>query len=303
VTYSWTAPSGTVHKIGFILAQGAGDASYLGATEVPVSLALEWIDAKGQWPETLTAHQRMLDDFVAEDPRRGPRTFKVRLPASGSPGRFELDTSSWLPGAFTRYPASDRPAPPTANSPLNYFSAEGATLFTKSLHCRLPFASEWTSALEARAAGQPNLRDARWNLQLEHQKTQKDQYWPDADIFLPADRPTGLKVYTDAVAVTTDDDGLLWFADAQSGGVANRYHHLLGNVAEFVAGEDGAVFVIGGSALAPPELEPTRSYPVDLGDATLGFSDVGLRLAFTVGKLSGSLETQRILNAIPLLRE
>jgi hypothetical protein len=82
------------------------------------------------------------------------------------------------------------------------------------------------------------------------------------------------------------------------------FHDLVGNVAELTLEDGGSsqslapdpgvietyfsksenqarVRVIGGSALSPPELGFDQGLPVDFKQASNGYSDVGLRLAFT----------------------
>jgi hypothetical protein len=67
-----------------------------------------------------------------------------------------------------------------------------------------------------------------------------------------------------------------FFRPAEESGSA--FDAMLGNVAEIVLRADGSFGVVGGSALAPPDTDPRRVYPVD--DASRGYADVGVRLAF-----------------------
>jgi hypothetical protein len=87
-------------------------------------------------------------------------------------------------------------------------------------------------------------------------------------------------------------------------GQTPRLRHLLGNVAEYLFDESSKqFFVAGGSALSPPEIDPLKSYPVDLRLASEGFSDVGLRLAFNApGGVAGRSRLQQLLKNQPFLR-
>jgi hypothetical protein len=210
---------------------------------------------------------------------------------------------------------------------MQYVSPEAALFVARRLGCRLPTPSEWRAAFKADGGG--NLRDATW---LEHRKYIAEIHaakprarvqWPDAGIFLTPDAV--VRARADAQPVTTDDDGLLWFAPVGSG---STLQHMTGNVAEFVldaaeafdqkfadpasatpsalrAFVDDArdqLKVIGGSALSPPELwngtdRPFHAaLPVSLSSARIGFSDVGFRLAFTSPADPLVAKLQRILD-------
>ena len=102
-----------------------------------------------------------------------------------------------------------------------------------------------------------------------------------------------------APVVTPEDDGTLWFAPTTSGSA------WLCIVAELVTSravdpESGpgtvegwseqirsgglGVSVIGGSALSGPETDPMQAVGLSTRRADNGYSDVGFRLALTVGQ-------------------
>ncbi|HHN77218.1 MAG TPA: hypothetical protein ENK11_00890 [Phycisphaerales bacterium] len=124
--------------------------------------------------------------------------------------------------------------------------------------------------------------------------------WPDDGVFLPKDATAS----RGPVAESHDwSDGTPRFGPVSSDR-QHPFHHILGNVAEYVLldGAPEALFtdrdsdladgflmadltnrigVIGGSAPSPPSSAPSRVEPLDGVLSMSGFSDVGLRLAFT----------------------
>jgi hypothetical protein len=175
-----------------------------------------------------------------------------------------------------------------------------------------------------------NLRDERWLAQKEHivdlVSTGKSIIdWPDSGIFWPGDMPEPQRrTDRNATERTTENDGYLWFSAVGIGSGA-PIRNMIGNVAEYVfesAQEPGAttpmspesivelldkqaksLFVIGGSAMSPPELEIDRPYPVAPAAARRGFSDVGLRLAFAPPDESLLEKFKRLVAAQPYLVE
>jgi hypothetical protein len=72
---------------------------------------------------------------------------------------------------------------------------------------------------------------------------------------------------------------------------ATQFDALLGNVAEFIKRDDGSFAVIGGSILAPADLEPLRAHPAD--DPAKPFADVGIRLAFDDNRTPDAIASLR----------
>ena len=151
-----------------------------------------------------------------------------------------------------------------------------------------------------------NLRDQTFKVLLDFRSAGNKPtgvFDPDAQVFpsqpmQPADRVTA-----------TSEDGFLWFARVSEdvGGGPRVFHHLIGNVAELVF-EDPAFCdakekaqlgemvqspasdkhrVIGGSAMSKVADPVNVPMPVPLVESdksavsTRGFSDVGMRPAFT----------------------
>jgi formylglycine-generating enzyme required for sulfatase activity len=195
---------------------------------------------------------------------------------------------------------------PSERHPVQYVPAEAAMYFAALCGCRLPTPAEWRAAYDGFEKDVPpaewNLRDKTWVVQRDHAAGARSADaghsppLPDDGIYLP---PVP-KAQTGAAArAFAHADGTLFFRPAgESGG--GTFRHLVGNVAEFVcdasepfeqladkrplrlkafAAESArALFVIGGSALSPPEVPLNTPMPVKPGAA---FADVGFRLAFT----------------------
>ena len=176
--------------------------------------------------------------------------------------------------------------------------------------CRLPTPEEWHAAFEAYEKAVPpaqwNLRDETWRVQKEHVAALGDTgprgpQLPDEGIYLPP-RQSGEPpaAATGAAAKSlAQRDGTLYFRPTDATG-GSTFRQLVGNVAEMVCDAPEAIaqlkertpqgiksfaadagtglFVIGGSALSPPELPTDRPLPLKPGAA---YADVGFRLAFT----------------------
>jgi formylglycine-generating enzyme required for sulfatase activity len=195
---------------------------------------------------------------------------------------------------------------PSEQHPVQYVTPEAAMYVAALVGCRLPTPGEWRAAYNGFEKGVPtaewNLRDKTWAVQRDHVAGMRSEggaqpaQLPDEGIYLPpvpkAQTGAAARAYPHA-------DGTLFFRPAgESGGATFR--HLVGNVAELVceasepfeqladkqpqrlkafAAESGrGLFVIGGSALSPPEVPLDAPLPVKPGAA---FADVGFRLAFT----------------------
>jgi formylglycine-generating enzyme required for sulfatase activity len=201
---------------------------------------------------------------------------------------------------------------PSDAHPVQHVSAEAAMLFAGLCGVRLPTAHEWAVAYEQFGKDVPaekwNLRDKTFAQQRDYAAAaRRDEaaQMPDAGIFPVARGVDGKPVASGAVArAGKQDDHTLYFRAVDSpelGGGSGNFRHLVGNVAELVCDAarpferyndrktpDGirkfatdnarALFVIGGSALSPPEApfdQPQEVKP----DAA--YADVGFRLAFT----------------------
>ncbi|MFM9996874.1 MAG: hypothetical protein ACKVU4_13865 [Phycisphaerales bacterium] len=201
----------------------------------------------------------------------------------------------------------------------------GAAVYVaRALGCRLPTAAEWRAAAQREGApiapGRWNLRDAAWETThnglaaiLTSKSLETDTRlnswfpWPDRGAYLPqAFRPGGggVQVGVQKLAVPRGStDGVALFAPVGSdvaAAPAATFHHIIGNVAEFVtqapiaesewpaatidavpvfvAARFGVFRVIGGSALSAEQVGEEAPHEID--DDVSGYSDVGFRLAF-----------------------
>jgi hypothetical protein len=302
-------------------------AFYLSTTEVPVGLFLDSVTALNFWKDM---SQLLWMYTPARDPRPGPRSWQWSQRRRGA---LATSTLVWLSGPGDHYPAqlatdSNRSVlkdpggdysetlNPSRNHPIQYVSPTAARYFAELLGCRLPTPAEWQAAYKASglatgAAGfRPNLRDQAWKLQWHwaNQTLATTPFSPDKGIFLPAAVEPENKAWTPAALAGRDsigsprfyDDGALFFRPVADR-AATEFSHLIGNVAEYTADAD-KVYVIGGSALSVPgPLDKPHEVP-DWKKNTQGFSDVGLRLAFSAPtppaqRLAAAIERQQYLLA------
>lgn len=298
----------------------SGGPAYLATTELSVAQAAAIASALGAPAEVA----KVLPRFdPREDPRQGPRSWQW----GGVAAKQIVPPREWLARATLEAAASDYPpgqAPPAPgwSDPIQQVSPSAAVYLAAMAGCRLPTVAEWGSARAQYAPEvtfeQSNLRDRRWRVQQEFVDgliaLGRPAQAADAGSFVPH----GLRMEGARAARSHPwDDGVLWFAPVDKGS-AGRVHHLVGNVAEWVfddavagSGEfkDAAaaqaliernarhVRVIGGSALSEPAIDPLIAARVDFDEAQEGYSDVGLRLAFSAGP-----ETQPLSFAAKLHR-
>ncbi len=307
----------------------AGRSAYLSTSEVSLGLFSSVVSKAtpsseiglGRWPEV----RPLLSPFDprTDDPRPGPRVWTWNPNASwawgsgdgprrGEPmipaGGVVSDAShGWLrpmtrPG-LAYYPPDlflgGGPAVPATVHPMQYVSPRAALFMARLTGCRLPSVDEWRRALAHKSDDAPNLRDHRWKRQYNHVRelvTYAPEF-PAAGIFWPLGSEHPAVADDETIAVEADD-GWLWFAPVE--GAKSGFHHLIGNVAEYVVesaedleslaadpeavagalGRGEQLRVIGGSALSSPQIAVDLPAPVPFSQSMEGFSDVGFRLAF-----------------------
>jgi hypothetical protein len=247
------------------------------------------------------------------DPRRGPRVWEWSAAGMSWPQLWlasdeDNDFAPHLRAErFNRMLLSNAAGGmPTADHPMQQISAETALWFAAICGCRLPTPGEWQEAFEQYEKNDPpqqwNLRDLTWELQRQYVSSGKisppTPLWPYEDIF-PAQG--GRVSLINDMRTRTTNDGALFFRPVGING-GSVFHHLVGNVAQFLCAEPkkfdemrrknslvalrdfvrepaGSLYVIGGSALSPPDAPVDKPLPVVRADQ--GYADVGLRLAFT----------------------
>ncbi|MCX5689854.1 MAG: hypothetical protein NTV94_08765, partial [Planctomycetota bacterium] len=199
--------------------------------------------------------------------------------------------------------------------PMTYLRLEAAAYIAAMAGCRFPTSTEMTSLLSLGEPGDSNRRDATWasqyayitqqNEALSIQAANRPKLLPDAAMFLTATDYTTRQ--EDGNAAVSRNDGQLWFSEVNKGGALSvqgvSVYHLFGNAAEFVCDAADVVpaisspnaavaavkasptsfLVMGASALSPARYEPGAKLAANWTAASSkdGFSDVGIRLAFT----------------------
>jgi len=294
-------------------------AAYLCTTEVSVGLFIDAVDAAQCWPDVLPS----LAGYVAgrtPNPVSGPRPWAFDVSGgSGAAQRIRLSDPAddlgrgWLPvGAKTNglpyYPDPQKPEPPSLASPMQFLGAQAAAYVSGLVGCRLPTTAEWLAAQELNAGATANRRDLAWRRLVEFLASKPIgvqnsmvKAWPDAGQCVPEGVPAYPQQRGKLEAAVSEDDGEVWFVPVGQG--QGVFRNLIGNVAEFVFDEPGAldskgdvtiaqvktalgkgssVRMIGASALSASEVEATRPYPLNWNRGSSGgFSDVGFRLAFS----------------------
>ncbi len=292
-----------------------GDASgggpyYICDVEVSVGLFGDMVAAKGDWE--IVAKLLGVDRSHL---RMGPKVWEWRRSA-----RRMLKSRHWFAATGKGkklYPSSWKVKKPSANHPMQYVSAAAALYFCRLLDCRLPTRSEWAAARSSLGGdiSSANLRDRRWDqenqflLDLARQSASvslADLERPDSDIFW-TDELGSLRRGANARPAVSTDDGILWFSEVSEGSGKGKIKHLVGNVSEFAfdspqfmersrpqkpdetvrflkkAEAVQGLYVIGGSALSPSEIDVKKGYRVPAKELGYfkGYSDVGFRLVFS----------------------
>jgi hypothetical protein len=279
-TYVNVIDADTRRTLRFRLVTSPSDGSsfYLCTTELPLELL---VDKAEQLRDSLPpSNDSMIGPSGWEWSSRGRmqhRTTWLRNRASvpDYPTDLVLGTNSHVLKID-----DDNPKP--SHHPAQQISPLAASKLASLLGCRLPTSDEWRAAYQvsnAAAARDQNLRDVTWDKQYRYAMQQPENVrrdlLPNAGIFLgvPQDRPNAL----------TNNDGKLWFSWVDSGGGRdNDFRHLVGNVAEYACDPaSGDYSVIGGSAMSPTDMKIDTAYRIDPGNVSKGYSDVGLRLAFS----------------------
>ncbi|HSH08815.1 MAG TPA: hypothetical protein VK995_00390, partial [Oceanipulchritudo sp.] len=292
VQYVWASENLKVNEgfdgyvLSFSLVESAGgDRFYISTDEVAAGLFFDWIDERAGWNSFRSRFPG--NAFGSDQPqkdiewRRGPRAWT--LEDNGTlVVAYDWQLQSNTQGVPVA-PGIDQG--PSRFSPMNYLTGDAALDWAANLECRLPTPDEFVMAREWANSNldDSNLRDSTWERQLryllEGSTSPSFDRWPDLECFAP----DGVVFVRgkDAKAATDTNDGILWFMEVGTpGSDPSKILNLHGNVAEFLsATESGNFLVVGGSAISPAEVDWKTPYPVP-GDSSMGFSDVGFRMAF-----------------------
>jgi hypothetical protein len=361
VTYTWKSRGGFDHTLEFRRIDETADAaSYLCTTEVSLRLCIDVVDSLGKW-EDVRAFTDMGHADPNNDGRRGPRVTawtgrdgKMVLSAPSNPDKTGLGWHRWVPPDNMKdipyYPDGGQPAPvpvpdgppkssPVLDDPVDFIAPGAAVYVARLLNCRLPTPTEWQKANDDYPTPKPNLRDKTWARQWDYIKSLKDQHkdngnadWPNQSML----RKKGATVppEVDGQPAVDADDGMLYFLPVNVGGDSVTkdggpvFHHLVGNVCEFVfedadamnkaafpptaqnikeiLGKGDKLRAIGGSAISPKDYDPKEPLKFTFTDKSDGFSDAGFRLAFSTGGGGGGTgnpadQLANILSSTPYL--
>lgn len=289
------------------------DESYVCTTEFPVELFISLLnDAAASTVNKTALTDKLRQMRLSTWEWRNDRLSRTRQWLTESPG----DTTELLT-------AGGRPL---GTHPAHAMPPDIARFVAQLVGCRLPTRAEWDAAVarelrEEKASGQA----ATWNLR----DRTFGRFVPAGDALFASIFRYGSSDDDAATWSSADgkkyDDGTLWFAPVDKGGGV-LFHHLFGNVAEFVWDPpSGAttvkpaaapnlsaltseltlpgsqIYVRGTSALSPgralkagesPDTPPTRC------DVLGAYADVGFRLAFTAGRKNYLTRLNDVLKTI-----
>ncbi len=291
VVYSWKSENLRFdegvddYMLTFVLVESPDlERFYLGSDEISVGAFFDWISESVDWnnfshtfPESAFGSDSLQKDIAW---RTGPRAWTL-----GTDRELYVPANWQIQSNTAEVPVlGDFKERPNRFSPITYITPETARAWAETINCRIPSTKEFTglSSLAITNQARPNLRDSSWAMHWTFIKEKLGQHhssWPDQDSFIPS----GTKISNgiEAKAANSSNDDLLWFAD-----VGNHLEgaavieNLMGNVAEyFYDSEKDSYSVGGGSALSPSEVIWDSLYELDK-NPTIGFSDVGFRIAF-----------------------
>lgn len=311
--------------------EDAASAAYLATIEVPVGLFAQLL------PADEAGRMLKAQDINAApaDNRKGPRTWEwengAMVPANVPPdprsnkvgdwkltwgnGWFAARDKGMMEQGISQYPQGMDPAPPGADTPMNYLGPAPALLAARKAGCRLPTPQEWDLATKLGNTREANLRGPEWVEEhgyvsaaipkLLPGRAVIDVGWPNEQIYqIPGQPPTPKGQDNQPAAAAPDS--WVWFRPVKDG---PEFSDLIGNVAEFVLDDGGAsatagasdsgveeylkankakIFVVGASALSPAAIAPAVPQRVARFPDTFGYSDVGFRLAFSTDAGGGS---------------
>ena len=204
--------------------------------------------------------------------------------------------------------------------PMHFVSPLAAKYVAGLIGCRLPTEKEWQEACtkDKRTADNfarpgDNLRDRDWlatvqasnstisALAVDNVKSSSTNEIKNLlyiSFAAPSNDSSNLVADNEQSLIYPWNDGSPFFRSVDNN--PDRFHDLVGNVAEYVTDESRTqVGIIGGSALSPN----SKQFPVDqiskvTDNSSSGFSDVGFRLMFDTGDNN---PIQQLKNAVAKL--
>ena len=268
-----------------------GEIYYLSSNEISADAFIRVFDAQKLWSKNKNLMPMCVREFDIYDSRTGPR---VWIAKNDSTMRLRRNDEPWLekPPTWMDYnimPEGVNSNADTAKLPMQYVSPQLALAFAKAIGCELPTDQVMKIAIsqEQNPAKIWNLRDSAFAKQSEHLKTLISQNQLEN---LTADGES----YKNALGISAEensgsgvDDNCAWFEEIDSRG--GKFHHIIGNVAEYVATSKGFA-IMGGSSISDT-MKPTWE-PIDISgiDSSNGFSDVGFRVMFKKDKMNSNMQ-------------
>jgi len=171
--------------------------------------------------------------------------------------------------------------------PATWLSFDEAKTMAEKLGGRLPTPEEWKSATD-RAGAVRRLRSAAWTTQFGLVGTWRTMAighagrLPDVGSFSKQGNLTANNNYlTDSSAAPgATNDGALWLRSVMPEGgwkPEHKFHHLIGNAAEWV-NDGGTPRIMGGSVVSPPSLPTTEKLTPPNSGSRFAVFDVTFRL-------------------------
>ncbi|MCB9845582.1 MAG: hypothetical protein H6811_06320 [Phycisphaeraceae bacterium] len=306
---------------------GTGESVFLAQSEVSIGLFSDVVSAAGAWGQmtpwtTLTERQRASSPGARRSGRLGAWRWQAQtgriVPAQEwfDPGPIERGIAFYDPGVESGL------RPPGDDSPMQQMTVAVAEAFCGLIGCGLPTQSQWLRGYGLagqRGLGPTNLRDAVFVAQRDYAAG------PFNSVPLPPNVSVRTPLFPDEPLEPTPwyegsvseigrresarpvpdsgNDGALWFVGVETGGTTGSFHHLVGNVAEFVALAGGGYAVVGGSALSPPEFGPPETPIVMMplkakGGRPVALFDVGVRPAFSATGLDAPVALADVLRPL-----
>ncbi len=305
---------------------GRAVATFTNAKKITLEFVLVWpaTAGKGAYVCTTEVPIRLFLRRMIPDPKADWRCFSGWRSAGSK--RIITERRWWKLNTNPMWKDVDPLAPelkarpanvPDADHPMHYVSADTAMGLARELNCRFPTVGEWKAAYEVDrtwiesqladgATAGVNLRDRSWRIQRDYIGGIKKAGAKQGG--LPMRGVYGSVDLDDDTPVIAADDGYLYLAKIAAD-KAPTFHHLVGNVAEYVLdsaeppaaidGPAGPIKIMGASAWSSRRLWNGADTPFDeplaASKAKFGHCDVGFRLAFTAPGEPMGLKIRRVL--------
>lgn len=285
---------------------------YIATREVSVELFDAVADDRDGWPRLNSEDVWFHLGPAVSDPLAGYSGIRAwRVDPSGGFGGIDPNIRWYSPDKSDRFrqetfgdEATRRELLPEGTDPMQSLPATAAAEWSGLIGCRLPTPEEWQAALASERqtvqGGTWHLRGAAFAAQRDRvraamdargRSTEDPLMYPDDTAFPGQVRRLNIPEFATGAGagVRSDGNAERWLFEPVSGSRGAEFHHLIGNVGEYVMRGSGAsaeYFVIGGSALSAPELPLEEAIGPIARAPRYYFSDVGFRPAFSGAGIS-----------------